>query len=410
MNSASFRPRVLLLSFSNWVGAPRLPRAFRQAGFEVVAFGFAGLLLMRSQSIDQALSVAEGLPNAELLAELLATIERLHPDIVVPTDDLAILLLHLAHARAGRSASEAASAALARSVGNPRHLATVRSRKLAAKLADDCGVRAPRFAAVHDEAGAMAFAAEHGFPVVLKEEDSVAGMGVTVSRDEAQLRASVSRYAADPASLKEGVLAQTFVEGRTAMRCVVAQGGRVLDGISAIKLETWPPPYGPSTCLEVIEHEEMASTVEVMIAALGYSGLASFDFILDGEQRAFLIEINPRPTPIAHLGERFGHCLFRPLVAALGGQPNESPSPIALPSRVALFPQEWVRDPKSPHLKAGVFHDVPWDEPDLVAAYVEAGRQQMRFAAFRVQGARKPDLHAKLLELEASHSALGGNS
>jgi D-alanine-D-alanine ligase-like ATP-grasp enzyme len=393
-----------LLSFSNWVGAPRLPRAFGRAGFEVVAFGFPGLLMMRSQGIDRALLVSDALRNAELLAEMLAAVERSRPDIVVPTDDLAILLLHLAQGQAGRSASEAARAALARSVGDPLHLRTVRSRKLLAKVARDAGVRAPRFAGVHDEASATAFAAEHGYPVVLKEEDSVAGMGVTVSRDALQLRASVSRYAANPASLKEGVLAQTFIEGSTAMRCVVAQGGRVLDGISAIKLETWPAPYGPSTCLEVMEHQEMTRTAETIVATLGYSGLASFDFILDGEGHAFLIEMNPRPTPIAHLGERFGHCLFRPLAAALGGQPSASPSPIALPSRVALFPQEWVRDPNSEHLRAGVFHDVPWDEPDLVAAYVEVGRQQMRFAAFRAQGARKPDLHSRLLELEASRS------
>jgi D-alanine-D-alanine ligase-like ATP-grasp enzyme len=372
-----------------------------------VAFGFSGLLMMRSQGIDQAFGVSDALPNTELLAELLATVERSRPDIVVPTDDLAILLLHLAHGRAGRAGSEATRAALVRSVGDPQHLATVRSRKLLAKLASDAGVRAPRFAAVHDEAGATTFAAEHGFPVVLKEEDSVAGMGVTVSKDAAQLRASVSRYAANPTCLKEGVLAQTFIDGRTAMRCVVAQAGRVLDGISAVKLETWPSPYGPSTCLEVIEHEEMALSAQTLVAALGYSGLASLDFIIDGDGRAFLIEMNPRPTPIAHLGERFGHCLFRPLAAVLGGQPRPSPSPVALPSRVALFPQEWVRDPNSEHLGAGVFHDVPWDEPDLVAAYVEVGRQQMRFAAFYVQGARKPDLHGRLLELETSSTELG---
>jgi hypothetical protein len=34
-----------------------------------------------------------------------------------------------------------------------------------------------------------------------------------------------------------------------------------------------------------------------------------------------------------------------------------------------LFPQEWLRDPSSPYLHSG-YHDVPWDQPDLVRACV----------------------------------------
>lgn len=401
MKSGICRPTALLLSFSNWVGAPRLPRALQRAGLDVAVFGFSGLLMMRAQGIDRAFFVSEKLTNTALLAELLVTIERSQAAIVIPTDDLSILLLHLAQSEAATSSSEATRAALSRSVGDARGLPTVRSRKLLAELASERGVRAPAWAAVHDEAGATAFAERHGYPVVLKEEDSVAGMGVTVSKDAAQLRAAVARYAANPAVLEEGVLAQKFVEGRTAMRCVVAQSGRVLEGLSALKLETWPPPYGPSTCVELLEHEAMAHTVATLVEALGYGGLASFDFIIDAEGHAHLLEMNPRPTPIAHLGERFGRCLFRPLTAALGGTPPPLPEPVALPSRVALFPQEWVREPASLHLEAGVFHDVPWDQPDLVAAYVDVGRQQLRFAGFRLHGARKPELHAQLREVQA---------
>jgi hypothetical protein len=36
---------------------------------------------------------------------------------------------------------------------------------------------------------------------------------------------------------------------------------------------------------------------------------------------------------------------------------------------IALFPQEWQRDPASPFI-AGAYHDVPWDAPALVRAYV----------------------------------------
>jgi hypothetical protein len=89
------------------------------------------------------------------------------------------------------------------------------------------------------------------------------------------------------------------------------------------------------------------------------------------------------------------------------GVEGEAPeSATSLPSRVALFPQEWVRDPNSQHLKAGVFHDVPWDEPDLVDAYVAMGRGQMRFASYYALAQRRPDLQRLLSELE--NAATGG--
>jgi hypothetical protein len=408
MVQGSSRPKALILALSNWIGAPRLPRALGRAGFHVSVWGFPGLIVMRSQAIDEAFFVSETLSNDALLTALLETLERSAADIVVPTDDVTILTLHTAYALARRGgSSERVLSALTRSLGEPEQLRTVRSRKRLAQLAASLSVCAPSFAAVHGEADALAFAAEHGFPVVLKEEESVAGMGVTISHDEAELRSSVARYGQNPACLQEGVLAQTFVPGRTAMRCVVAQSGRVLGGLSAIKLETWPGPHGPSTCVEVVEHAEMNATAEAVIGALAYSGFASLDFMLDLEGRAHLIELNPRPTPIAHLGERFGDCLCRHLHAALTGAEYRPARTLALPSRVALFPQEWVREPTSAHLQAGVFHDVPWDEPDLVEAYVGVGRGQMRFSMFRALGSRRADLTVRLLELEARSAAAG---
>lgn len=402
MSSSMGTPRVLILALSNWIGAPRLPRAFRGAGFHVTTLAFSGLLIQRSQAVDEALLLSESISNDALLEGLLAAIERVRPDIVIPTDDASILLLHAAAARTRRaSGPEPTRAWLTTSLGNLGHLPTVRSRKLLAKLAASIPVRAPRHGVVFSEAEALAFAAEHGYPIVLKEEDSVAGMGVSICKNEAELAAAAVRCRRAPEIFAAGVLVQSFVAGRTAMRVVVAQQGRVLGGLSAIKLETWPTSTGPSTCVEVFEHAELSATAEAVVSALGYSGFASLDFMLDADGQAHLIELNPRPTPIAHLGERFGACLCRQLQAALTGQPISETGPQGLPSRVALFPQEWVRDPSSVHLAAGVFHDAPWDEPDLVEAYTVFGRGQMRFAAYRALGYRNEDLRRKLAELEA---------
>ena len=116
--------------------------------------------------------------------------------------------------------------------------------------------------------------------------------------------AALARFeGVDGKHLRAGLLVQGFVAGPTAMRAVIAWRGRVLSGLSAIKRETHPYPTSPSSVVEFIEHEEMRDAAQKLVAALGFSGFASLDFQLDADGRAHLIEFNPRPTPICHLGE-----------------------------------------------------------------------------------------------------------
>ncbi|MDF3070952.1 MAG: hypothetical protein K0R38_6553 [Polyangiaceae bacterium] len=402
MNSVS-RPRVLLVALANWIGGPRLPRAFSRAGFHVTTFALSGLLILRSQAADETVLLPEKVSNDELLAALLAAIERTQADIVVPTDESSVLALHAVVAMAREAGvNDQVRRALAASVGDAQGVVTVRSRKALAELASSRDVRTPAHSVVRSEADALAFASRHGYPVVLKEEDSAAGFGVFICKDQRALEAAVRKSAQNPNVFGQGLLAQTFIAGRTAMRVVVAQAGQVLGGLSAVKLETWPSATGPSTCVELFEHAEMKASCESIVAALGYSGFASLDFMVDAEGGAHLIELNARPTPITHLGERYGACLCRHLHGALTGNPTTAGEPRGLPSRVALFPQEWVRDQSSEHLRAGVYHDVPWDEPDLVEAYTTFGRGQMRFMSYRFLDVRNEDLRAKLAELERS--------
>jgi hypothetical protein len=345
--------------------------------------------------------LSEAASNEELLTAILEAVERSRSSIVIPTDDAAVVALQAAAATARRSARQGSLLdVLDASLGEARHRPTVRSRKAFADFAAATGVRLPAHACVHTEADALAFASTHGYPLVLKAEESFAGFGVSICKDEASLKSAMLGLSQNPAALREGVLAQAFVEGRTAMRVVCAYRGRVLGGLSAIKLETWPGSTGPSCVVELVDHSELNSAAERLIQGLGFSGFASLDFMLDSSGHAHLIELNPRPTPITHLGERYGGSLCRLLHAAITGEPTQAGNPQGLPSKVVLFPQEWVRCSKTPHLEPGVFHDVPWDEPDLVEAYIAMARAQMRFGAFRTLHARQERLRAMLLELE----------
>ena len=118
----------------------------------------------------------------------------------------------------------------------------------------------------------------------------------------------------------------------------------------------------------------MAAAAAALTAKLGCSGFVSFDFILDEEGQSFLIEMNSRPIATSHLGARFGHDLCRTFVARLRGEQAWSPQ-VAVPEgrMIALFPKELERDPTSPHAlrSDAVVHDVPPQDPSLIAAYLE---------------------------------------
>ena len=397
-------PRVMVVAMRNWLGAARLPRAFSRAGFEVISLAYPNLLLGRSRYLSAQSYLPDRGEDEELLAVARAALIAHRPAIVVPTDDASVELLQgvAAMARRELADNDPLLALLRDSVGDFSKHAILRQRHGLARVAEGAGVRAPVYAVVHDASEARAFSEQHGLPVVLKAEASLAGMGVTICKDHAELGSAV-RSLADEKALAEGAVLQTYVTGRTPMRAVIAFRGRVLAGLSAIKVETHPAPTGPSAVVQFIEHAEMRQTAQKMVAALGYSGFASLDFILDDAGAAHLIELNSRPTPICHLGEHLGRDLCKSLRRALEGEIDADSDPHGLPKKVALFPQEWVRDQSSPHF-SDAFHDVPWDEPDLVDGFVAVARNQMRWGRWDFQEKRRERLRGLLTRLDTSSS------
>jgi hypothetical protein len=80
---------------------------------------------------------------------------------------------------------------------------------------------------------------------------------------------------------------------------------------------------------------------------------------------AYLIEVNPRATPICHLPLGGGRNLPVALFTQLTGT-----QPLAMSAKldhdvIALFPGEWQRDPASPYLHSA-YHDMPFGEPGLI--------------------------------------------
>jgi biotin carboxylase len=232
-------------------------------------------------------------------------------------------------------------------------------------------------------ADAAAFADANGYPVVLKQAWNASGHGVRRCGDRAALARAFSELSARPPPWRlvlrrlagrdwrpprQPVDVQAFIPGTPAMSCAVAREGKVVAVLCALTRQT-TRPEGQASVVTLCRHAGMEEATAAMVAAFGASGFIAFDFIIAAETgRAVLIECNPRPIQVAHLGPRIGVDLVAALAHAFAGTPSLPPPPEVLREEtIAFFPQEWLRDSGSPHF-AAAFHDVPWDEPALVEA------------------------------------------
>ena len=133
---------------------------------------------------------------------------------------------------------------------------------------------------------------------------------------------------------------------------------------------------GPSTVLRRIDNAEMSAAAEKMVNRLALSGLHGFDFMLEAEtENAYLIEINPRATQVGHLTLGPGHDIPAAITAAVSGEAIQVASKITQNDTIVLFPQEWIKNPKSPYIQSG-YHDVPWEEPEFVRDCINRRSQQ----------------------------------
>ena len=183
-----------------------------------------------------------------------------------------------------------------------------------------------------------------------------------VDQDKSLVWASLLRH-------RSVVNAQEFVPGREATTTVACWKGAVLASLH-FEVVNKRSSAGPSSVLRWIENAEMSASAEKMVRRLGLSGIHGFDFMLEEHTgNAHLIEINPRATQVGHLALGPGHDLPAALYSAVSGE-SLRPAPKVTESEIiTLFPQEWMRDPASPFLTSG-FHDVPWEEPELLRACV----------------------------------------
>jgi len=108
----------------------------------------------------------------------------------------------------------------------------------------------------------------------------------------------------------------------------------------------------------------MMLAAERISRRLCLSGFFGLDFMIeDGGTASYLIEMNPRCTPLSHLQLGKGRDLIGELGSKLLGQPVGETPPVTQNDLIAYYPQAWHCN--SEFLDTS-FQDIPQGEPKLV--------------------------------------------
>jgi ATP-grasp domain len=381
--SMAARPHVLLADSTRWPEAARLAIGLSSAGIDVSA-----VCPSRGHPLRKTRCVRRMLPYSGVrpLDSLVAAINATKPRIIIPCDDRAVQHLHELHARAGccQESGRHMAALIERSIGSPESYPIVSTRYHILKVAREEGLRVADTELINTVDDLKSWRPRHAFPWVLKADGTWAGRGVRLASSLAEAErlflelkamtgaAQAIKWAVvDHDSFwlrpwwnrwRPAVVVQSNVDGRPANCAVVCAEGRVLAGI-AVEVLASKEPTAPAAVVRVVDNTEMMLCAERVARRLSLSGFFGLDFMIEnGSGATYLIEMNPRCTPLCHLRLGKGRDMVGALAAQLSGQPLRENAPITEKDLIAYYPA--ALKCKSDLLHSS-FHDVPSDEPEL---------------------------------------------
>ena len=365
--------KILLAAATDWPFPARLAGAFTTLDARVEAVCLGNSPMRRSGFVPRLHRFSPLKP----LTSLARAIAAAAPELVIPCDDLMAGLLW----RLGQTRPEL-SPLLTRTGGD---FPVLSSRNDFLREAAMAGVATADTIALESAGDLTRALAVFGLPLVVKADGSWGGDGVVIARDRSEAEAAlakfshVSRLKDIARALRHGQWhllararfaieprpgAQRFIAGRPATSSIACWRGKLLaaNHFDVVVSNS----TGPATVLEISRDPAMAEAARRIAARFNLSGLYGLDYMRGEDGTALLLEINPRATPSAHLALGPDHDLAASLLTAAGHPIPDRPA-VTRQQRIALFPQEWRRDPDSPHL-ATAFHDLPQADSALAAA------------------------------------------
>lgn len=380
-------PILLVATATRWYGTARMPRALTRAGFDVTLLAPRDTLAESSRYVAKVVHLDDAATPLQWVDAFTATVKAIAPPLVMPCDDMAFQLLQtLALSPPNDMPSTLAielGALIRHSLGEPAHYRKSVDKTLLSPSVEALGVRVPPYAIVERLEEAEAFAATHGYPLVVKRDRSSAGSGVAICVDRARLADAMKELARvsaeDIAQSSSGrLIVQAHIAGRTTFYPTMTWKGTMLSGYAGEKLEGFANGKGPPTVNRYFRSAELRAMSEKIAAGFATTGFYSIEFLEESSTGlSYLLEINRRLVGGAHRGSAIGvdHCAA--LHAALLGKPSPTRGDLDEGEEhfTVHFPQEWLRDPGSRWLRERAV-DVPWDDPGLIKAMLALRHQR----------------------------------
>ncbi len=380
---ASARPAPTLLIITmgtDYIAPARMPRELRRAGFRVALLTPRESFAAHTEFVDQVGHFPVDVKFHEWVGIVVGTVRAVNPALILPGDDVALrtlMQLVLDPPKGLRpDIRDELGKLIRRSLGDPSGWidSIDKARLFEVARRNDIAVATGKIATnVND---ALAVADDIGYPVIVRQSYGSAGRGAARCDSAAELRKAVSGFPEADAWRPQGAqryVVQRWLDGDVVNRASVAWNGLEIAGVTRGRLATYPHPLGPASVIEFAGIPAVAEATRVLFKVVGMHGLVGTQFIIQSRTKVpYLIEVNRRMLPATHSGALAGVDLAAALHAMVSGTPWTGPSdlPPGPGKRLALFPQEWYRDPNSAWLRT-LPSDMPWDDPQLLAAMLK---------------------------------------
>lgn len=387
--------RVLLIAFDDWLSSARMLGTLSNAGFDVAVLSEPNLLVAQSKHAVRCFPLDLPQIRQGQLQSVVSVIDTFAPDLIIPSDERSWRVTNALRGDALAASRPCLGSLVQRSIGDLEAQKYVGSRSQMLDVVGRLGCPTPSHAGGLRLKEIRSFAEEHGWPIYLKLDHSYGGAGVRLCPDATTARSVYTQFI-DGYSLStprglwrrcrhllrlalgvrnplavpnrpDSVSVEAVVAGEPAYYTGVALEGRLLTGFAAEVEEFYPKPTGPSTRVRLHRDATMDDLAKRLVSLLGHSGFFGLDFIRKCDGTLAFLEFNGRISTACHLGELVGADLGAALFAAMAGR-AEPKSDRTASVRVALFPQDWLRDPHAS--RDGLYLDVPLNDPLLTAALI----------------------------------------
>ena len=401
------RLRVLVLTAYRWPTTTRMAHALSGTGAEVEALCPAGHTLMRANCVARTYRYDPLTP----LRSLRRAITKSKPNLIIPTDDLIAANVHkLFHlTNADDFAGDSLRSLIARSLGGWKDYSTFYVRSEIARLAQTAEVFTPPVRTIASCSDLLNQLRILGYPSVLKTDGSSGGAGVAIVHNELEAKRAFTRLSGSPNFLltlkrlivdgdanlvlpclrrvQPDVSIQPYVAGRLANIAVACWEGSVL-GQVCVEVLSSNGETGPATVVRIISHAGMSQAAEKMVGLLKLSGLCGFDFILDSENAAHLIDFNPRATQTCHLMPPDAKQPLASLISKLGGPQISEAYKTPHDGPIVLFPQGFLSEKDGPYSEHAS-KDLPAESTEFVTFGLEYRRKRSRLLVRAIRNLSK---------------------